>query len=362
VVLFGGRSSEHAISCVTAGGVLAALDRTRFDVVPVGITPTGAWVLAADDPDRLAIRDGRLPAVDPSGTPVAVRPDPARPQDTFVTADPTPIQLGPVDVVLPLLHGPFGEDGTVQGLLEMTGLRYVGSGVLASAVAMDKHMMKSVLTAAGLPVCRWVRFHAQEWAADPESVTGRITALGLPVFVKPARAGSSMGISRVESLDDLPAAVAAAAAHDPWILAEERVVGREVECGVLEGVAGRSPEASVAGEIRVGGEHAFYDFEAKYLDEAAVALEVPATLPTAVADEVRGLAVAAFQALGCEGLGRVDFFVQEDGSVVVNEVNTMPGFTPTSMFPRLWAASGIDYPALVERLLTTALARPLGLR
>ena len=361
-VVFGGRSSEHAISCVTAGSVLSVLDRERYDVVPIGITTDGRWVLGPDDPEQLTITDGKLPEVaDVGGT--VVLPTERNAQLTVQAPGDVPEQLGTVDVVLPLLHGPYGEDGTLQGLLELAEVRYVGSGVLASALGMDKHYMKVVLSGAGVPVCRHALVTPGPWPAQRDRVMAEVDKLGWPVFVKPARAGSSMGISKVAGPDELESAILAAREHDPKVLVEEAVPGREVECGVLEGAAGGPAQASVVGEIVMDGTHEFYDFEAKYLeDESHVSLAIPADLPDAAAQQIRRYAVEAFETLSCEGLARVDFFYRPDGEVVLNEVNTMPGFTPTSMFPQLWAATGLDYPALVDRLVTTALNRPLGLR
>jgi D-alanine-D-alanine ligase len=361
-VVFGGRSSEHAISCVTAGSVLRVIDTERYDVVPIGITPKGRWVLGPGDPTRLAITDGRLPEVaDDGGT--VVLPSSAGAAE-IVVSEPgaVPQTLGEVDVVLPLLHGPFGEDGTLQGLLELAGVPYVGSGVLASAVGMDKHYMKLLLAAHGLPMCRHVLVHPSAWEPQRNRVAAEVAALGWPVFVKPARAGSSVGITKVEGPGGLEEAVLDARRHDPKVVVEEAVVGRELECGVLQGSSGGAPDTSVVGEIRVDETHEFYDFDAKYLDEAHVALDVPADIPAEVADRIRSMSGQAFQALACEGLARVDFFLRPDGAVLVNELNTMPGFTLTSMFPMLWAATGVNYPALVDRLLTTALTRPTGLR
>lgn len=359
-VVFGGRSSEHAISCVSAGSVLRALDRDRYEVLPVGITPAGRWVLERDEPDRLRIEDGRLPRVDDARTAVVLAGDPSRGLEVH-EADDLPRTLFDVDVVFPVLHGPWGEDGTIQGLLEMAGVPYVGSGVFASAAAMDKGHMKAVFRAAGLPVGPYTVVTAREWATDPDAVRGRIRDLGLPVFVKPARAGSSVGITKVKDLADLDAALEEARRHDPRLVVEASVEGaREIECGVLADPDG-TPRASGCAEIRVRAGHEFYDFAAKYLDDAAELL-VPADLPAAVAAEVRAVAVRAFDALGCEGLARVDFFVTADGAVILNEVNTMPGFTPISMFPRLWAEEGVDYPELVDRLVQDALRRGIGLR
>jgi D-alanine-D-alanine ligase len=361
-VVFGGRSSEHAISCVTAGSVLQVIDGDRYDVVPIGITPKGRWVLGSGDPGRLAITDGRLPEVADEGGTVVLPSTPGSPEITICEPGAVPNAIGEVDVVLPLLHGPYGEDGTLQGLLELAGVPYVGSGVLASAVGMDKHFMKLVLGASGLPVCRHVLVGAGPWEPQRERVAAEAARLGWPVFVKPARGGSSVGITKVQRPGGLESAVLDARRHDPKVIIEEAVTGREVECGVLQGRDAAAPDTSVVGEIRVDETHEFYDFDAKYLDEAHVALDVPADLPDELADQVRALAGRAFLALSCEGLARVDFFLRDDGSLLVNEVNTMPGFTPTSMFPLLWAATGLAYPALVDRLLTTALARSTGLR
>ena len=360
-LVFGGRSSEHGVSCLTAGEVAKVIDRAKYDVVPVGIATDGRWVLESLDGDRLALRDGRLPRVDAAGTDVVLAAGPSR--RDLVTAAPgqVPEVLGRVDVVFPLLHGPWGEDGTLQGLLEMAGVRYVGAGVLASAIGMDKPVMKAVLSAAGLPVLPSVVVPA---GADGAEMGEAVEALGYPVFVKPARAGSSMGISRVEHPAGLDAALEAAREHDPKVLVEPAAVGaRELECGVLGRLDGGRPEASVVGEVVVSPDsgHMFYDFTAKYVDGTA-RVDVPADLPSDVAERVRVLAVQAFEALGCEGLARVDFFLGQDGRAVLNEVNTMPGFTATSMFPLLWQATGLDYPALVDRLLELALARSTGLR
>jgi D-alanine-D-alanine ligase len=360
-VVFGGRSSEHAISCVTAGSVLAAIDRDRYDVVPIGITTEGRWVLAEDAPEKLAITGDRLPSVDETGTSVVLAGDPTLTELTVHEPATVPQAFGSVDVVLPLLHGPYGEDGTLQGLLELAGIPYVGSGVLSSAACMDKQYMKVVLAAAGLPVGTYVAVRPREWETDPTAVREAVAALGYPVFVKPARGGSSIGITKVSHAEGLDAAIEAARRHDPKVVVEALVEAREIECGVLQSQGSGPPDVSVVAEIVVEGEHEFYDFDAKYLD-GATRLDVPANVDDDVAARIREFAARAFEALSCEGLARVDFFLRADGSVLVNEVNTMPGFTPTSMFPLVWAASGVDYPALVDRLLQTALDRPLGLR
>jgi D-alanine-D-alanine ligase len=360
-VVFGGRSSEHAVSCMTAAGVLRAVDRDRYDVVPVGIAPDGRWVLVADDPAALEARGAELPEVDASGPGVLV---PTSTSDrSLVTLRPgeVPATLGDVDVVFPLLHGPFGEDGTLQGLLELGDVPYVGSGVLASAAGMDKHYMKVLLAGHGLPVGPYEVVTGRQWTQDRTAVIDRLRRLGLPVFVKPARAGSSIGISRVTEPDALVAAIDAARQHDPKVVVEAAIAGREIECGVLQDLDG-TPRASELGEVVVVSGHAFYDFDAKYVDAEHVRLSTPADVPADVRERVRALAVEAFEVMGCEGLARVDVFLTPSGDVVVNEINTMPGFTPHSMFPQMWAASGLDYPALVDRLLQLALTRPTGLR
>ncbi|KUH85262.1 MULTISPECIES: D-alanine--D-alanine ligase family protein [unclassified Mycobacterium] len=359
-VVYGGRSSEHAISCVSAGSILRNLDPERFDVVAVGITPEGAWVLTNAQPDTLAIADGRLPEVSAaSGTELALAADPRRRGQLLSLGQGPGELLAAVDVVFPVLHGPYGEDGTIQGLLELAGVPYVGAGVLASAAAMDKEFTKKLLAAAGLPIGDQEVLRA---GRDTLSLEAR-ERLGLPVFVKPARGGSSIGVSRVTAWDQLPLAVEAARRHDPKVIVEAAVPGRELECGVLEFPDGRV-EASTVGEIRVvgvrGREDGFYDFATKYLEDAAE-LDVPAKVDDDVADAVRRLAIQAFDAIDCQGLARVDFFLTEDGPVI-NEVNTMPGFTTISMYPRMWAASGVDYPTLLATMVDTALKRGTGLR
>jgi D-alanine-D-alanine ligase len=355
-VVFGGRSSEHAISCVSAGSVLSHLDRGRFEVVPVGITPAGAWVLGTDDPRELVITDRALPSVDETRTALALPGDPTRGGLVVLDPDRAGEILSGVDVVFPVLHGPFGEDGTVQGLLEMAGVPYVGAGVLASAAGMDKEFTKKLLAADGLPVGDLVVLRPGTATLTAE----QRDRLGLPVFVKPARAGSSVGITRVTDWDVLDAAIATAREHDPKVLVEAAIVGREVECGVLELPDG-SVRASVAAEIRIVGDAEFYDFESKYLDDVCE-FDIPAKLDDAVSDRLREMAVAAFRALDGQGLARIDFFVGPGGELTVNEVNTMPGFTPISMYPRAWAVTGIDFTTLLTTLVETALARGTGLR
>jgi D-alanine-D-alanine ligase len=359
-VVFGGRSAEHAISCVSAGSVIAALDPDRYEIVRVGITPDGGWVLA--DPDqRLAIEDGKLPEVT-GGTAVSLVGDPAG--RGLAVLDPGRA-IGPaltgVDVVFPVLHGAYGEDGTIQGLLEMTGLPYVGSGVFASAASMDKEFTKKLLAAAGLPQGDHLVLRDAGGAVRPDPALLDEAArerLGLPVFVKPSRAGSSIGITKVTDWAQFPEAVATAAAIDPKVVVEASLPGREIECGVLAGVAGGPPEASVPAEIRLHAGVDWYDFSAKYLDDS-VDFDVPADLTPEQTAAVQDAARRAYQAMDCRGLARVDFFLGTgpDGEdrLVINEVNTMPGFTPISMFPRMWGATGVSYPELVDRLVRSAL-------
>ncbi len=360
-VLFGGRSSEHQISCVSAGSVLAALDRERYDVVAVGITTEGHWVIAPDDPSALRAQGRELPSVDEStGAAVVLPGDPSTGGLLTLRPGEIPSALTSVDVVFPTLHGPYGEDGTIQGLLELAGIPYVGSGVLSSAVSMDKEYMKLLLAARGLPVGPYVVVRDREWTAAPAAASDAVDALGYPVFVKPARGGSSIGISKVSSREGLAAAIDHARSCDRKVIVEKALVGREVECAVLDGVGGAPPQASVPAEIHVGAEFDFYDFEAKYLP-GSTTFDIPAKLDDSVTEEVRRLAVETFVALDCAGLARVDFFLTDAG-LVVNEINTMPGFTPLSMYPQMWAASGVTYPEIVDRLVQIALERGTGLR
>jgi D-alanine-D-alanine ligase len=365
-VVFGGRSSEHGISVVTAGAVLRAIDRTKYDVLPIGITADGRWALTADEPDRMAITDRRTPNVeelaesDEGGVVLSV--DPGSREVVYSEPGSVPKALGEVDVVFPMLHGPYGEDGTLQGLLELSGVPYVGSGVLASAVGQDKEYMKRVFVSFGLPVGPYEVIRPREWANDPAAARKKIVDFagehGWPLFIKPARGGSSMGITKVDGLAGLDDAIAEAQRHDSKILVESLLRGREIECGVLEFEDG--PRASVPAEIPPVTAHDFYDFEAKYIDSAAGL--VPAPLTDEQTAEVQRLAVAAFDAASCEGLVRADFFLTEDGEFVINEINTMPGFTPISMYPRMWQESGVAYTELVDRLIQAALTRSTGLR
>ena len=359
-VVFGGRSNEHAISCVSAGSILRNLDPERFEVVAVGITPEGSWVLTDGDPDSLAIANRQLPGVSSeSGTELALTADPRLAGQLVSLAPGGAEVLASVDVVFPVLHGPYGEDGTIQGLLELAGVPYVGAGVLASAAGMDKEFTKKLLVAEGLPIGDYAVLRPSETTLDAK----QLDRLGVPAFVKPARGGSSIGVSRVTSRQELPEAIAYARQHDPKVIVESAIIGRELECGVLEFPDG-TVQASTVGEIRVAGvrgrEDSFYDFATKYLDDAAE-LDVPAKIDDDVSDAIRELAIRAFKAIDGRGLARVDFFLTEDGPLI-NEVNTMPGFTTISMYPRMWAASGVDYQTLLSTMVDTALSRGMGLR
>lgn len=355
VLLFGGRSSEHSISCATASGVLGAIDRSKYEIIPVGITKQGVFVPAIDDAAHWALRKGELATVEFEGSIIEFALDGSR-SLTLVEADGSRTSLGQVDLVFPLLHGPFGEDGTMQGYLELVGVPYVGNGVLASAAGMDKEFSKALFQAAEVSVTPHVVIREERWSSDPESALEAVRGLGgLPLFVKPARAGSSVGVSKVKTWDAFGDAVALAFEHDDKLVVEHGLVGREVECAVLSSFDGKAPRVSVAGEIVVKGRE-FYDFDAKYQDEDSVDLIVPAVMSAEQLSEMQTIARRAFLALGCEGLGRVDFFLTEQG-FFVNEINTMPGFTPLSMFPSLWQASGIAYPALIDELIALALAK-----
>ncbi|MDQ2837355.1 MAG: D-alanine--D-alanine ligase [Actinomycetota bacterium] len=354
-VVYGGRSSEHAISVVSAGSVLAALDPARYEVITLGITRDGAWVRTEVDPKQLAIANRQLPQVAApeqlapeqlaAGQPAAHRPRPV----TVFDRSSAVAELDSLDVVLPMLHGAYGEDGTIQGLLEMAGIAYVGSGVLASAAAMDKVFTKTVLAAAGIPVAPYlvVRRGQPVSAEDVEQ-------LGLPLFVKPARAGSSVGISRVSSYEELPDALERAFEHDRKVLIEAAVVGREIECGVLQDADG-TVSASPPAEIRLHPDFDWYSFDAKYLDDASD-FDIPAGIGEPAIKAVQELACQVFQVLECAGLARVDCFLTADDQLIVNEVNTMPGFTPISMYPKMWDAAGVGYAELLDRLIATALA------
>jgi len=350
-ILFGGRSAEHEISLLSARFVLESLDPERFEPVLVGIDKSGRWLL--QDGARLLAqaRDPRAVALDGSTLPVLL---PAHPTGALVTTGAEPGAL-PIDVAFPVLHGPLGEDGTVQGLLELAGVPYVGSGVLGSAVGMDKDVMKRLLVAAGFPVLPYRALKRARWDREPDAVLAELAALGLPLFVKPANLGSSVGISRVKEHAALAAAVRAAFEFDDKLVIEAGLDHpREIELAVL---GGDPPFASIPGEIVVDHADGFYSYAAKYLDDHGTVAKIPAELAPAEADEARRLALATFEALEAEGLGRVDLFFDRERRFWVNEINTLPGFTSISMFPKLMAASGVDARTLVTKLVDDAVAR-----
>jgi D-alanine-D-alanine ligase len=361
-VLFGGRSSEHEVSLMSARSVLAALDPDKYEVVQIGIDKGGTWRVAADAVDRLIERAGATGALESGieGTaPVALLADPSRggqlvpePVAGQVAQAPAGIDR-PIDVVFPLIHGHTGEDGAIQGLLDLSGVAYVGAGILASAVGMDKTAAKAIWRAEGLPIAPYLALTIGEWRAEPHRVKGEIAArLGFPVFVKPANSGSSIGTSKVHDLGELEPAIDEAALYDTRLLVEKGIDARELEVGVI---GNERPEASVVGEVIPG--HEFYDYEDKYFDGVA-RLVIPAEIPEATASEVRDIAARAYRALDGSGMSRVDFFLERGtGKVWLNEVNTIPGFTEASMFSRLWEASGLAFPVLCDRLIDLALER-----
>lgn len=337
-ILCGGRSSEHEISCISAGGVISAIDRSKFEAIIIGITKSGKWV-HIDESFPLRIVDGVLPVI-PEDAPAIV-------------ADVAGFSLGGVplniEIVFPVLHGPFGEDGTIQGMLEIAGIPYVGSGVLASAVAMDKSFAKSIFAAHGIKVAEGITATSEDWHRDADAITHQANSLSYPVFVKPARGGSSRGTHKVKSEAELAPAVEDALTYDSKVMIENAVMGSEIECAVLEidGVA----KASVVGKISIDPKFEFYDFEAKYLD-GATTIELPAPIAEKISDEIRVQAIKAFKALDCRGLARVDFFLTDNGEIIINELNTMPGFTSTSVFPKMWAATGVSYKEIISALLS----------
>jgi D-alanine-D-alanine ligase len=346
-ILFGGRSAEHEVSILSARNILAALDRSRFDPVLVGIDKAGRWLLQSESALLESARDPRLVRVDAHAPPVAMEPRPLQ------ANGPHPEGALQVDVVFPILHGPLGEDGTVQGLLELADLAYVGAGVLGSALGMDKHLMKRVLRDADIPVTPFRAMTKSQFEKDPEATCRLAAEVGFPLFTKPANLGSSVGIRRVSDERGLAAALAHAFEFDVKALTEAAVVGREIECAVL---GNEDPIASVPGEIVVRHPDGFYSYEAKYVDDGAE-LRIPAPLTAAETKLVQATAVRTFQALECSGMGRVDFFLRADGRLLVNEINTIPGFTRISMYPKLWEASGIGQTELVSRLIDLALSR-----
>jgi D-alanine-D-alanine ligase len=342
-IIAGGRSSEHPISCISASGVLAAIDRSKFEPILIGITQSGTWIdMRQSDFERGS--DG-LSYVPEGGEKLIV--------DIHGIKDSKGIDLG-IDIAFPLLHGAYGEDGTIQGLFEMAGIAYVGSGVLASAVAMDKSFAKPIYADFGLKVADGITVHRDNWNKSKDLEIAKIRALGFPIFIKPARSGSSRGTSKVKDESEISAALDDAFNYDPRVLVEVAVVGREIECAVLE--IDSVATASVLGEVRVHPPHEFYDFEAKYLD-GSTTFDIPANLAEPIASAISQAAITAFEALGCEGLARVDFFLSEDNQIIINELNTMPGFTPTSVFPALWEKTGRSYSQIITILLDSALSR-----
>ena len=348
-VLFGGRSAEHEISCISARYVIEALDPQRNEVVAIGITREGRWHLMPGPP-ALPAESGRMPEVT-EGTGSAVELATEGASSELVAADGS---REPIDVVFPVLHGPMGEDGAVQGMFELAGVPYVGAGVLGSAVGMDKAVQKVLFAAAGLDVVPWESVREPDWDEDPEGVGGRAAGLGYPLFVKPATLGSSVGISKAHGPAELDGAMTEAFRYARKVVMEHGLEGaREIECAVL---GNDDPVASVCGEVMPRG-HEFYDYAAKYLDEDGADLRIPADLPVALAESIQRMAVTAFQAVECWGMARVDFFMDPQGPVWINEINTIPGFTSISMYPKLWAASGLSYGDLIERLLDLAVER-----
>lgn len=353
VLLFGGRSAEHEVSCVSAREIAAALDPQRYEVTPIGITRDGKWLLPNISARELSKGSRQVSdaAFEPVGEPVMLIQDPARGE--IVPLDPAAGGgVGRPDVVLAMLHGPQGEDGTVQGMLELADIPYVGSGVLGSALGMDKEKMKVMFRASGLPVGEFAVIREYEWEADPKACVKRAAELGLPCFTKPANLGSSVGISRCSDLGELESGIAEAFRHDRKVIVEEALVSREIECGVL---GNDFPEASVCGEVIAGRD--FYDYTAKYLDDSSSTV-IPADIPDEVGELIRRYSIEAFRAIDAEGMARVDFFYDAGGrGVVVNEINTIPGFTTISMFPKLWEASGVPYDKLIDRLIELGLER-----
>ncbi len=367
VVMYGGKADEHSISCISAASALRALDTDKFEAIPVGITKDGKWIVNGENPLGWSLDEG-LPTVEKTPGAKDVVLEVALGQDGFFARedDGTLTPFGHVDAVFPVLHGPYGEDGTIQGLFEMMGVPYVGCGVLASAACMDKHYTKVLLAAAGIPVAPGITLDARsfdkasEFKTDADAIMAQVSEAGLqyPLFVKPSRAGSSFGVTKVEYEGDaaeLAAAVYEASHHDWRILVEQGIDAREIECAVLCPKAGEAPQASWPGEIvldkRAEGDDQFYDFDSKYMDAAASHVEVPANLPEETLNLVRETAKKAFVAVDGAGLSRVDTFVTKDGKVMVNEINTMPGFTSISMYPKAWEATGVRYTDLITKLI-----------
>ena len=345
-IICGGRSSEHEISCISAAGVLSAIDRQKYQPILIGISKNGRWFLLPDT-YSLALTDGVLPSIPEEGIPVSLSANGFNSEGKNLD----------IDIVFPLLHGPYGEDGTIQGLLEIADIPYVGSGVLASAVAMDKSFAKPIFAAQGIKVAAGFVVRQGEWQTGSAEIQKEADQLGYPVFVKPARGGSSRGTTKVKSSADFAGALNEAYKFDTKALVEQEIRGAEIECAVLE-IDGE-PKASLVGQIKIDSKYEFYDFEAKYLD-GATTIELPAPIDYKISDEIREKAVEAFISLGCSGLARVDFFLTPNNEVIINELNTMPGFTATSVFPKMWAATGVTYTDVISHLMKSAQLRNNG--
>ena len=351
-VLYGGQSSEHSVSCISAGAIMDHLDPERYEVIPVGITPQGAWVPGTVDTSELRADDREMPSVRDRGEHIQLVLGAQTGELRYVSGVHAGRTYAHVDVIFPVLHGQNGEDGTIQGLFELAGIPYVGNDVLASAAGMDKEYTKRLAKQAGVPCGEELIL-----AENRELTEDEQQRLGLPVFVKPARGGSSIGISKVDSWEAFAQAVEIAFDHDNKVIVESMIHGREVECGVLQ-----YPEGSVIAsapamlEGTEDGDEGFYGFDAKYLDNT-VTPSIPAPIGEEATGEVRRLAVRTFEALNCEGLARVDFFVTDNGEVILNEINTLPGFTPISMYPQMFIAGGMEYPQLLDILIARALVQ-----
>jgi len=347
-VLFGGRSPEHSISCISANSILGALDRNKYEVTPIGITRKNEWVVFKDKSPFLDLVKSDLPEVKAEGI---------NENKSLSSGLITPPELLNTDVVFPVLHGPNGEDGTIQGLFELLNLKYVGSGVLSSSVCMDKTVTKALLSQGNLPIGDYLTISNHDWLVNKARITNAIKNMSFPLFIKPARSGSSLGISKVKDFSDVESAIEKAREFDKKVIVEASIENsREIECGVLGGYKNLPVRASLPAEIIVKSEHEFYDFEAKYIDDS-VDLVVPANLSDALLTQVQDLSIKVFELLNCAGLARIDFLVTKNNEVLINEVNTMPGFTSISMFPRMWQSSGVNYAELVDYLVEEALNR-----
>ncbi len=347
-ILFGGKSAEHEVSLRSAKNVADAISKDKYEVVLIGIDKKGRWLLNDASNFLLQTAGNPMPRLNDSGKEVALIPESAGVLTAMGSSGGGEAAAGNIDVVFPILHGPMGEDGTVQGLLKLAGIPFVGAGVLGSAVGMDKDVMKRLLRDAGIPIGKFLTFRAGEQV----SFSKVKKALGFPLFIKPANMGSSVGVSKVRNEKEFNTAVAEAFIYDNKIIIEEQIVGREIECAVL---GNDKPVASLPGEVIVKAD--FYSYDAKYIDENGAVIKIPAELPQTIIKKVQDTAVKTFKVLSCEGLGRVDMFVTKSGKVLVNEINTIPGFTSISMYPKLWEASGISYSKLIDALIQLAIER-----